>query len=73
MIKKYEVEQMIKDALLDLDGVIDETPNNYGCYDLYFAQIEDTPDGIIVEFTTVISGMKDGEEKDRYKITIEYC
>ena len=73
MIKKYEVEQMIKDTLLDLDGVISETPNDDGCYDLYFAQIEDTQDGMIVEFTTVISDMKDGEEKDRYKITIEYC
>ena len=32
MLKKYEVETIIRDALLELDGVLSDKPNEDGTY-----------------------------------------
>lgn len=71
MLKKYEVETMIKDALLDMDGMLSDTPNEDGTYDLYFADIsEDDDHNIVLTFDTYIGNEK--METDRYKIKVEY-
>lgn len=71
MLKKYEVETMIKDALLQMDGVLSDKPNEDGTYDLYFADIsEDDNSNIILTFDTYIGNKK--IETDRYKIKVEY-
>lgn len=71
MLKKYEVETMIKDALLQMDGVLSDKPNEDGTYDLYFADVsEDDNSNIILTFDTYIGNKK--IETDRYKIKVEY-
>lgn len=73
MVKKYEVEQMVKNAVLELDGLIDDKPNPDGTYDMYEVKTEDVESGILVEFTTIIGGDFENKEHDKYRITIEYC
>ena len=71
MLKKYEVETMIKNALLKMDGVLSDKPNEDGTYDLYFADVsEDDDHSIVLTFDTYIGNEK--IETDRYKINIEY-
>jgi hypothetical protein len=71
MLKKYEVETMIKDALLEMDGVLSDTPNEDGTYDLYFADVsEDDDNNIVLTFDTYVGNEK--IETDRYKIKVEY-
>lgn len=71
MLKKYEVETMIKNALLEMDGVFSDKPNEDGTYDLYFADVaEDDNHNIVLTFDTYI-----GNEKidiDKYRIKVEY-
>ena len=72
MLKKYEVEEMIKDALLQMDGVFSDKPNEDGTYDLYFADVsEDDDHNIVLTFDTYIEDKK--IETDRYKIKVEYA
>ena len=71
MLKKYEVETMIKNALLEMDGVLSDKPNEDGTYDLYFADIsEDDNHNIVFTFDTYIGNKK--IETDRYKIKVEH-
>jgi hypothetical protein len=70
MFKKYEVEQIIKDSLLDVDGRLDDKPNEDGLHDIYFVNVEDSSDGIIAEFITFHD--KENHEHDKYKITVEF-
>lgn len=71
MLKKYEVETMIKDALLKMDGVLSDKPNEDGTYDLYFADVsEDDDHNIVLIFDTYIGNKK--IETDSYKIKVEY-
>lgn len=71
MLKKYEVETMIKNALLEMDGVLSDKPNEDGTYDLYFADVsEDDDNNIVLTFDTYIGNEK--TEIDRYKIRVEY-
>lgn len=71
MIKKYEVETIVKNALLEIDGVFSDTPNEDGTYNLYFADVsEDDDNNIVLIFDTYIGNKK--IETDRYKIKIEY-
>ena len=71
MLKKYEVEKMIKDALLQMDGVLSDKPNEDGTYDLYFADVsEDDDHNIILIFDTYVGNEK--IETDKYKIKVEY-
>lgn len=71
MLKKYEVETMIKNALLDMDGRLSDMPNEDGTYDLYFADVsEDDDHNIVLTFDTYVGNTK--IETDRYKIKVEY-
>jgi hypothetical protein len=72
MFKKYEVEQMIKDRFLDVDGRLDDKPNEDGSHDLYFVEIENNNDGIIADFITWHDGNCKDQEHDKYKITVEF-
>jgi hypothetical protein len=72
MFKKYEVEQMIKDRFLDVDGRLDDKPNEDGSHDLYFVKVENHGDGIIADFITWCGGVPENEEHDEYKITVEF-
>ena len=71
MLKKYEVETIIKDALLQMDGVMSNDMNEDGTYDLYFADVsEDDDHNIALIFETYSCGKK--IETDKYKIKVEY-
>lgn len=71
MLKKYEVETIIRDALLELDGVVSDKPNEDGTYDLYFADVSmDDDRNIVLAFDTYIGNEK--IDTDRYRIHIEY-
>ena len=71
MLKKYEVETMIKNALLEMDGVLSDKPDQDGNYEMYFADVsEDDDNNIVLTFDTYIGNEK--IETDRYKINIEY-
>ena len=71
MLKKYEVETIIKDALLQMDGVISDKLNEDGTYNLYFADVsEDDEHNIVLIFDTYAGGKK--IETDKYKIKVEY-
>ena len=71
MLKKYEVEAMIKSVLLEMDGILSDKPNEDGTYDLYFADVfEDNEHNIIFTFDTYIENKK--VETDKYKIKVEY-
>ena len=71
MLKKYEVETIIKNALFELDGLSSDRPNEDGTYDLYFADIsEDDEHNIVLTFDTYVENEK--VETDRYKIKVEY-
>lgn len=71
MLKKYEIETMIKNALLEMDGVFSDKPNEDGTYDLYFADVsEDDDNNIVLTFDTYVGNEK--VETDIYKIKVEY-
>jgi hypothetical protein len=71
MLKKYEVETMIRNALLETDGIISDKPDQDGNYEMYFADVsEDDNDNIVLTFDTYVGNEK--IETDRYKIKIEY-
>lgn len=72
MIKKYEVEQLIENALLELDGIIDDKPKDNNEHDMYFVSTEKTSDGIIANFETWINCDPNDVEKDKYQITVKY-
>lgn len=71
MLKKYEVETMIRDALLEMDGVFSDKPDQDGNYEMYFADVsEDDDHNIVLTFDTYVGNEK--IETDRYKIKVEY-
>lgn len=71
MLKKYEVETIIKDALLEMDGVISDKPNEDGTYNLYFADVsEDDDHNIVLTFDTYVGNEK--IDTDKYRIKVEY-
>ena len=71
VLKKYEVETMIENALLEMDGVLSDKPNEDGTYDLYFADVsKDDDHNIVLTFDTYIGNKK--IETDRYRIKVEY-
>ena len=71
MLKKYEVETMIRNALLEMDGILSDKPNEDGTYDLYFADVsEDDDNNIVLTFDTYVGNEK--VETDIYKIKVEY-
>lgn len=71
MLKKYEVETIIRNALLKMDGVLSDKPDQNNNYEMYFADVsEDDDHNIILTFDTYIGNEK--IETDKYKIKIEY-
>lgn len=71
MLKKYEVETMIRNALLEMDGIFSDKPDQDGNYEMYFADVsEDDNHNIVLTFDTYVGNEK--IETDRYKIKIEY-
>ena len=71
MLKKYEVETIIKNALLEIDGMLSDKPDQDSNYEMYFADVsEDDNHNIILTFDTYIDNEK--IETDKYKIKIEY-
>ena len=71
MLKKYEVEAMIKNTLLKMDGVLSDKPNEDGTYDLYFVDVsEDDDHNIVLTFDTYVGNTN--IETDKYKIKVEY-
>lgn len=72
MIKRYEVENMIINALEELDGHMSDKPDEDGNYDLYFVVTNDYDDYIIVDFQTCHGGDLKNMSHDKYKIKVEY-
>lgn len=71
MLAKYEVESMIRNALLEMDGVLSDKPDQDGNYEMYFADVsEDGDHNITLTFDTYVGNEK--IETDRYKIKVEY-
>lgn len=71
MLKKYEVETIIRNALLEMDGVLSDKPDQDGNYEMYFADVsEDDDHNILLTFNTYVGNEK--VEADRYKIKVEY-
>lgn len=72
MIKKYEVEQLIENELLELDGIIDDKSKDNNEHDMYFVNTEKTNNGIIANFETWINCNSNDIENDKYQITVKY-
>lgn len=71
MLAKYEVETIIENALLEMDGVISNKPDQDGNYEMYFVDVsEDDNNNIVLTFDTYVGNEK--IETDRYKIKVEY-
>ena len=71
MLKKYEVEIIIKNALLEMDGIVSDKPNEDGSYNSYSANVsEDDEHNIVLTYDTYIGNKK--IETDRYRIKVEY-
>lgn len=71
MLKKYEVETIINDALLEMDGMLSDKPNEDGTYDWFGVDVsEDDDHNLILTFDTYVGHEK--VETDRYKIKVEY-
>ena len=69
MLKKYEVETIIKNALTELDGML--SPPNYedGKSTVYEASVEENENGELI-FTFKEDFLSN--DVDKYKIKIEY-
>lgn len=69
MIKKYEVESIIKDALEELNGMLSKPKYENDERTVYQAHVEEDENGdMIFSFKEDIMG----EDVDRYRIKIEY-
>lgn len=71
MIHTSEVKNMIIDALRELDGVIDNKPDQDGNHDLYFVNVQELGGSILAEFETWHGMDKNNICHDKYKITVE--
>ena len=70
MMKKYELEQIIKDALLDLDGRVMDTKLGDGSVTLFEADVEKDPENGDLIFTFKEDAFK--PDVDRYRISINF-
>lgn len=70
MFKKDEVETIIKDSLLELDGTISDKEDQYGLTETYFVKVnrDDHSKDLVVDFTTLCGKT---EIHDKYKIKVE--
>lgn len=69
MIKKYEVETIIKDALEELDGMVSDPKDGTGRSAIFEASVEKDENGDLI-FSFKEDFLKD--TVDRYRIKIEY-
>ena len=71
MLKKYEIELIIKNALLEMDGALSDKPNEDGTYESYSVDISsDEDNNILLKFDTYVENKK--VESDKYKIKVEF-
>lgn len=70
MFKQYEIEGIVKNSLLELDGLIDKKSNEDGTHDIYFVEILGENQGeMLVQFQTNIG---ENAQIDKYRIKVEY-
>lgn len=70
MLKKYEVEEIIRGALFELDGIMADCPNEDGTYDWYFADVQEESGDLVLIFDTYRQNKKICT--DKYRIKVEY-
>lgn len=70
MLKKYEVETIIEDALMELDSQVSEPDCETGKCSLYGASIEEDENGDMI--FTFKEDVDSDDAPDRYRIRIEY-
>lgn len=72
MIKSSDIESLITDGLMELDGVLDSKQSENGKQDLYFVNVQRVKGRLVAIFNTWLDGNPNNIETDKYKITIEY-
>ena len=70
MLKKYHVEKIISDALMELDSQVSEPDCETGKWTLYGASIEKDENGDMI--FTFKEDVDSDDKPDRYRIRIEY-
>ena len=71
MLYKYEIKTMIENALLEMDGVLSDKPDQDGNYEMYFADVsEDDDHNIVLTFDTYVGN--EMVETDTYRIKVEH-
>lgn len=70
MFKKYHVETIISDALMELDGQVSEPDCETGKCTLYGASIEKDENGDMI--FTFKEDVNSDDNPDKYRIKIEY-
>lgn len=70
MLKKYEVETIIKNALIKLDGCLSKPDCETGKCSLYGASIEEDENRDMI--FTFKEDVDSNDVPDRYRIRIEY-
>lgn len=71
MLKKYEVENQIRAALEEWDGIISDKPDENGYYTIFESKvIEDDNGDLILSFK---EDCLSDDKPDKYRIKIEYC
>ena len=71
MLKKYEVENQIRAALEEWDGLMSDKPDEDGYYTMFESKvIEDENGDLILSFKE--DALSD-DKPDKYRIKIEYC
>ena len=71
MLKKYEVENKIREALEEWDGIMCDKPDENGDYTIFESKIieDDNGDLILIFKEDFLSE----DKPDKYRIKIEYC
>ena len=70
MLKKYKVEEIIRVALFELDGIMSDSPNEDGTYDWYFPDVQEESGDLVLIFDTYRKNKKICT--DKYRIKVEY-
>ena len=71
MLKKYEVENQIRAALEEWDGLMSDKPDEDGYYTMFESKVvEDENGDLILSFKE--DALSD-DKPDKYRIKIEYC
>ena len=71
MLKKYEVENQIREALEEWDGIMSDKPDEDGYYAIFESKVvEDDNGDLILSFK---EDCLSNDKPDKYRIKIEYC